>query len=47
MSYEVELTPIHPSVLGIIRRLREWCDECEHRTRFCAKRADKMRGWWV
>ena len=24
-----QLTPIHPSVLGILRRLKEWCDECE------------------
>lgn len=26
---------------------RSKCDQCEFRTRFCLKRADKMRGWWV
>lgn len=22
-------TPVHPSVLGLFRRLEEWCKECE------------------
>lgn len=28
-SIEDELTPVHTSVLGIIRRVEKWCDECD------------------